>query len=102
MGTAPSAVGTYKIAAPSLVFYLRRHVDQMFAEEEIGRFFSSHPDGVCVMPAGEYERVRQALPVQTRVIANWPRVDVRLSDLIARRPLPEVVLVAADAPLVSQ
>ena len=102
MPKAPSAVGTYKIAAPSLVFYLRRHVDQMFGEEEIGRFFSSHPDGVCVMPAGEHERVRQALPVETRVIARWPRVDVRLGDVIARKPLPEVVLVAAEAPVASR
>ena len=102
MDTAPSAVGTYKIAAPSLVFYLRRHVDQMFAEEELGRFFSSHPDGVCVMPAAEYERVRQALPVQTRVIARRPRVDVRLGDIIARRPLPEILLVAAHGPVASR
>jgi 4-amino-4-deoxy-L-arabinose transferase-like glycosyltransferase len=96
MGTPPSAVGTYKIAAPSLVFYLRRHVAQMFAEEELARFFASHPEGVCVMPASEYERVRQALPVPTHVVARRPRVDVRLSDIVARRPLPEVVLVAVD------
>jgi hypothetical protein len=102
MGTAPSAVATYKIAAPSLVFYLRRHVDQMFAEEEIGRFFSSHPDGVCVMPASEHERVRRALSVQTRVLGRWPRIDPRLGDIVARRPLPEVVLVAAQAPVASR
>jgi 4-amino-4-deoxy-L-arabinose transferase-like glycosyltransferase len=94
----PSAVGTYKIAAPSLVFYLRRHVDEMFTEEELGRFFATHLDGVCVMPAGEYERVRTTLAVPTRVITRGPRFDVRLSDILSRTPLPEVVLVAADRP----
>ena len=94
----PSAVGTYKIAAPSLVFYLRRHVDEMFTEEELGRFFATHLDGVCVMPAGEYERVRTTLPVPTRVITRGPRFDVRLRDVLARTPLPEVVLVAANRP----
>jgi 4-amino-4-deoxy-L-arabinose transferase-like glycosyltransferase len=94
----PSAVGTYKIAAPSLVFYLRRHVDEMFTEAELGRFFATHLDGVCVMPAGEYERVRTTLAVPTRVIIRGPRFDVRLADVLSRKPLPEVVLVAADRP----
>jgi 4-amino-4-deoxy-L-arabinose transferase-like glycosyltransferase len=94
----PSAVGTYKIAAPSLVFYLRRHVEEMFTDEDLGRFFATHLDGACVMPADEYERVRTSLTVQTRVIARGPRFDVRLSDVLLRKPLPEVVLVAADRP----
>jgi 4-amino-4-deoxy-L-arabinose transferase-like glycosyltransferase len=89
----PSAVGTYKIAAPSLVFYLRRHVDEMFTEEELGRFFATHLDGLCVMPADEYERVRTTLAVPTRVMSRGPRFDVRLRDVLSRRPLPEVVLV---------
>jgi hypothetical protein len=91
----PSAVGTYRLAAPSLVFYIRRHVDQMLDEAELRAFFASHPDAVCVMPAEEYQRVRAALPVPTRVIARGPRFDVRLSDILARRPLPEVVAVAS-------
>ena len=90
----PSAVGTYRIAAPSLVFYLRRHVDQMFTDDELGRFFAAHRDGVCVMPADEYERVRTMITVPTRVVTRGPRFDVRLSDILARKPLPEVVLVA--------
>jgi 4-amino-4-deoxy-L-arabinose transferase-like glycosyltransferase len=90
----PSAVGTFRIAAPSLVFYLRRHVDQMFTDDELGRFFATHRDGVCVMPADEYERVRTMITVPTRVVTRGPRFDVRLSDIFARKPLPEVVLVA--------
>jgi beta-phosphoglucomutase-like phosphatase (HAD superfamily) len=92
----PSAVGTYRIAAPSLVYYLRRHVDEMFTDDDLAAFFATHLDGVCVMPAGEYERVRATLPVPTRVVTRGPRFDVRLTDVLSRRPLPEVVLVAAD------
>jgi len=90
----PSAVGTFRIAAPSLVFYLRRHVDQLFADEELAAFFAAHPDGVCVMPGADYARVRTRLAVPTRVIASGLRVEVRVGDILARRPLPEVVLVA--------
>jgi len=70
----------------------------MFADDELVAFFATHLDGVCVMPAAEYERVRASLTVPTRVIARGPRFDVRLSDVLSRTPLPEVVLVAADRP----
>ena len=91
----PEAVGTYRIAAPSLVFYLRRHVVQMVDEHQLEAFLSSHPDGVCVMPEEEYAAVKSRLPRPTRVLASAPRFDARLSDFLARGPLPNLVLVAA-------
>jgi hypothetical protein len=96
--TRPSAVGAYRIAAPSLVFYLRRHVDEMVSEEELQRFFATRLDAVCVMPADEYERVRTTLAVPTRVIIRRARFDAQLRDVLSRSPLPEVVLVAASRP----
>jgi hypothetical protein len=91
----PSAVGTYRIAAPSLVFYLRRHVVEMFAEEELVTFLAGHPGGVCVMPAEAYEAVRAKLPMSTRVLAGAERFDARLSTFLSRDPLPQLLLVAA-------
>jgi 4-amino-4-deoxy-L-arabinose transferase-like glycosyltransferase len=93
-GTRPPAVGTYRVAAPSLVFYLRRHIDQMFTEEELRAFFDAHPGGVCVMPEDEYEAVSAGLRVPTRVIASARRFDARLSDFLARTPARRLVLVA--------
>jgi hypothetical protein len=98
MEARPSAVGTYKLAAPSLVFYLRRHVNQMLDEGELRAFFATHPDGVCVMSAEEYEAVRAGLPLKTRVVASRPRVEARLTDFVSRAPMPQVLLVAADDP----
>jgi 4-amino-4-deoxy-L-arabinose transferase-like glycosyltransferase len=91
----PSAVGTYKVAAPSLVFYLRRHVVELFAEDELLTFLAGHPGGMCVMPAEEYEAVRAKLPVSTRVLAGAERFDARLSTFLSRDPLPQLLLVAA-------
>jgi 4-amino-4-deoxy-L-arabinose transferase-like glycosyltransferase len=91
----PSAVGTYKIAAPSLVFYLRRHVVHLFDEAELEAFLAGHPESVCVMPAEEYEAVRARLPMATRVIADAQRFDARLSEFLSTKPVPRVVLVAA-------
>jgi len=94
----PSAVGTYKIALPSLVFYLRRHVVETFDEAQLEAFLAGHPDSVCLMPAEEYEAVRPRLPKTARVIADAQRFDVRLSEFLSRNPLPRVVLVTAAAP----
>ena len=94
----PSAVGTYKIAVPSLVFYLRRHVVEMFDEAQLEAFLAGHPGSVCAMPAEEYEAVRPRLPKTARVIADAQRFDVRLSEFLSRNPLPRVVLVTAAAP----
>ena len=91
----PSAVGTYRVAAPSLVFYLRRHVVEMFDEAQVGAFFAGRPGGVCVMPAEEYEAIRAQLPAATRVIAGAQRFDARLGEFLSRKPLPRLVLVAA-------
>jgi 4-amino-4-deoxy-L-arabinose transferase-like glycosyltransferase len=94
----PSAVGTYKIAAPSLVFYLRRHVVQMVDDAQLEAFLTRYRDGVCVMPAEDYQAVRARLPVPTRVITSAPRFDARLADFVAHGNLPQLVLVgAADA-----
>ncbi|MFO7694376.1 MAG: glycosyltransferase family 39 protein [Vicinamibacterales bacterium] len=91
----PPAVGTYRIAAPSLVFYLRRHVVQMVDEEQLEAFLSGYPDGVCVMPAEDYESIGARLPVPTRVIASAPRFDARLSDFLGRTPPRRLLLVSA-------
>ena len=91
----PSAVGTYKVAAPSLVFYLQRHVVEMFDEEQLRAFLAGRPDRVCVMPAEEYEAVSARLPVPTRIIASAPRFDARLAGFLARTPPPRLVLVTA-------
>ena len=94
----PSAVGTYKIAAPSLVFYLRRHVVQMVDDAQLEAFLTRHRDGVCVMPAEDYQAVRVRLPMATRVITSAPRFDARLADFVARGSLPQLVLVSAADP----
>jgi hypothetical protein len=93
--TRPSAVGTYKVAAPSLVFYLQRHVVEMFDEEQLRAFLAERPDSVCVMPAEEYKAVSARLPVPTRIIASAPRFDARLAGFLARTPPPRLVLVTA-------
>jgi 4-amino-4-deoxy-L-arabinose transferase-like glycosyltransferase len=94
----PSAVATYNVAAPSLVFYLRRHIDEMFDEDQVKAFLAAHPEGVVVMPAEDYESLGPRLPHTTRIVARAPHFDAKLSDFFGSTPLPEFVLVARSTP----
>jgi len=86
-------VATYRYATPSLVFYLRRHVDELLDERQLVEFFARDPGAYCVMRAEDYPAVQRALSLPMHVVADTPRFDVKLPDLLARTPLPRLVLV---------
>jgi hypothetical protein len=88
-------VATYRYATPSLVFYLRRHVDELLDERQLVDFFVQYPGAFCIMRAEDYPAARDALSVPTRVVADTPRFDVKLPDVLARSPLPRLVLVTS-------
>ncbi len=92
----PSAVCTYRVAAPSLVFYLHRHVSQLFEPDELDGFLRAQPHGVCVMRGEDYDAVRPRLATPTRVLAGAPRVETRLADFLGRSPMRILVLIGAD------
>ena len=90
----PSAVvGMYKVPAPSLVFYLRRHVTQMFGEEELRAFLSHHTDVYLLMTDDDYQAVSRTVPIPLRVVARAPRFEARLDDFLNRSELPSLLLV---------
>jgi len=94
----PPIVGTYLVAAPSLVFYLRQHVTQMFDEEQLKAFLRSYPDALCLMRDEDYDTVRSRVGVPMRVVARAPRFDAGLLDFLGRSPLPGLVLVTSAQP----
>ncbi|HNV03870.1 MAG TPA: glycosyltransferase family 39 protein [Vicinamibacterales bacterium] len=93
-GTGPApAVATYLVAAPSLVFYLNRHVHQLFDREQLHAFLRANPSGLCLMTDDEYAAVRESLPVPTHVVASAPRMGSKLVDFLNRAPLRMLVLI---------
>ncbi|MEI6668740.1 MAG: glycosyltransferase family 39 protein [Acidobacteriota bacterium] len=86
-------VGMYRVATPSLTFYLRRHVDQMFDLSEVAAFFRSSPGAYCVMRQEEYEPIRALIGVPTVALAASPRFDAQLRDFLDAGPLPNLVVV---------
>ena len=75
------------------MFYLRRHVTQMFGEEELRAFLSHHAEVYLVMTDDDYEAVSRTVPIPLRVIARAPRFEAQLDDFLNRSELPSLLLV---------
>jgi 4-amino-4-deoxy-L-arabinose transferase-like glycosyltransferase len=86
-------VATYDEALPSLVYYLGRHVEQLFLEEQMIAVFGSGRTVYAVLSTGNYARLTDALGVPTCIIDRRPTFDVKLKTVLARGPLPELVLI---------
>jgi 4-amino-4-deoxy-L-arabinose transferase-like glycosyltransferase len=91
--TAADVVATYEQALPSLVFYLRRHVVELFDREGLERLLESGKTVYAVMSSDDFQRITEGSPASLCVIERRPTFDVRLSNVLAREPLPELVLV---------
>jgi 4-amino-4-deoxy-L-arabinose transferase-like glycosyltransferase len=90
-------VGTYRVATPSLVFYLQRHIDQMFDERQLQEFLAVDEPRYCVIRDTDYRAVRDLLQVRTRIVASAPRLDTRLHELFQETfVLPELLVITAD------
>jgi 4-amino-4-deoxy-L-arabinose transferase-like glycosyltransferase len=91
--TAEDVVATYDQALPSMVFYLRRHVVELFDRDGLERVLDSGKTVYAVMSSDDFERIGNGAPASLCVIERRPTFDVRLSNVLAREPLPELVLV---------
>jgi 4-amino-4-deoxy-L-arabinose transferase-like glycosyltransferase len=90
--SAADVVATYYQAMPSLVYYLRRHVAELFEEEALLAAWRSGQGVYAVMSADDLDKVRQQLPGACEIVRR-PTFDVKLNNVLASKPLPELVLV---------
>jgi 4-amino-4-deoxy-L-arabinose transferase-like glycosyltransferase len=91
--TPDAIVATYDEALPSLVFYLRRHVEQLFEEDRIISLLEGHRPVYAILSRQNYTAIASELDATTCVIESRPTFDVKLKTVLAREPLPELVLV---------
>jgi 4-amino-4-deoxy-L-arabinose transferase-like glycosyltransferase len=89
-----SLVGYYRIASPSMVFYLRRSIFEYYRPEEIEQAFASGKDVYCLMAAQDYEAIKGTLPVATYVLASRPTFQVKLRGIFDKVEPPQIVLIS--------
>jgi 4-amino-4-deoxy-L-arabinose transferase-like glycosyltransferase len=85
---------TYDEALPSLVYYLRRHVDPYFVAEQVIERFKSGRTVYAVLSVDNYRDIRDLIGSPTCILERRPTFDVKLRNMLAKDPPPELVLIS--------
>jgi 4-amino-4-deoxy-L-arabinose transferase-like glycosyltransferase len=91
--TSEDVVATFNVALPSLVFYLQRHVDMSYEAAPIQVFLDGQRAAFVVMSRDDYAGIDAAIDRPTCIISVQPTFNVKLRDILAREPPPDLVLV---------
>lgn len=86
-------VAHYNVALPSMVFYLGRHIDVLFDREAFLARLRADRAVYAVLSATDYAALEPSIGVPTCVLDRQSTVNVKLKAVLAREPLPEVLLI---------
>jgi 4-amino-4-deoxy-L-arabinose transferase-like glycosyltransferase len=86
-------VAHYRVDQPSMVFYLQRHVDLYFDEPAFLGAVRSGRRVFAVLSANDYAALEPQIGSITCVLDRRPTFDVKLKNVLARQPLPELLLI---------
>jgi 4-amino-4-deoxy-L-arabinose transferase-like glycosyltransferase len=92
LGAADAVVATYDEALPSLVYYLRRHIETLVDEPDGLDLLRTKPAYV-VMSEQNYRRLAPLVNAPTCAIDRRPTFDVKLRNVLAQDELPHLVVV---------
>jgi 4-amino-4-deoxy-L-arabinose transferase-like glycosyltransferase len=87
-------VAHYQVSLPSMVYYLRRHVDQYVEDAPFVHAILSARHIYAVLSADDYAALAPQIAARTCVIDRRPTFEVKLRQVLARRPLPELLLIS--------
>lgn len=85
-------VAHYSVALPSMVYYLRRHIDVTYDRAEFLDIVRQDKRVYAVLWTQEYQSLRDAFGVPTCVIHRTPSFNIKLNAVLRREPLPELVV----------
>jgi 4-amino-4-deoxy-L-arabinose transferase-like glycosyltransferase len=89
-------VAEYQVALPSLVFYLHRHVDQYFDPDPFVAAVLAPRRLYATISADDYQELAPRIAGRTCIIERRPTFEVKLKNVIAREPLPELLLITNE------
>jgi 4-amino-4-deoxy-L-arabinose transferase-like glycosyltransferase len=86
-------VAHYNVALPSMVYYLGRHIEILFDRKKFLHLLKGDQRVFAVLSAGDYDEIARDAGVPTCVLDRRPTVNIKLKAVLARDPLPEVLLI---------
>jgi 4-amino-4-deoxy-L-arabinose transferase-like glycosyltransferase len=88
----------YDVALPSMVFYVKRHIDTLFESEGLLDAIRSDRAVLAVLPEDGYESLKADMGRPTCVVERRPTFDAKLREMISQRQPPAVLLVSTRCP----
>ena len=85
-------VAHYNVALPSMVYYLGRHIEILFDRGKFLALMRGPQRVYAVLSEGDYDQLSGELR-GTCVLDRRPTVNIKLKAVLAREPLPEVLLI---------
>ena len=87
-------VAHYQVSLPSMSFYLRRHVDQYFDDPPFVDAVLSPARVFAILSDDDYAALKPRIGARTCILDRRPTFDVKLKRVLARQPLPELLLIS--------
>jgi 4-amino-4-deoxy-L-arabinose transferase-like glycosyltransferase len=86
-------IATYNVAVPSLVYYLQRRIESAYSPEPIRQLLDSRQTVYVIVPREDYTVVDSMTSTPTCTVSSHPTFDVKLRNILARDPLPDLLLI---------
>ena len=86
-------VATYRVNTPSLVYYLRRHIDIYYASEPFVEAVNGSRRMYGVVSETDYHALQDQIGAASCVVHRVPTFEVKLRDVLAQKPLPELFVI---------
>ena len=91
--TPDDLIVTYNVALPSLVYYLRRHIDVFYDHGPVIELLRSGRPLFLMASRDDYERaIKPAESVPLCPVRSQATFDVKLRNVLSRQRLPEILL----------
>ena len=87
------AIAHYSVALPSMVYYLRRHIDVTYDRKTFIEIMRQPKRVFGVLWTEEYRNLRDDLGVPTCAIFRTPAFNIKIGAVVRREPLPELVVI---------
>ena len=87
-----------ELALPSMVYYLRRHIEDDLYPDQLMELLRSDRRVFAVLPADRYEASKAQYRVETCIVARQKTADIKLRSLLERWEPPEVLVITNRCP----
>jgi 4-amino-4-deoxy-L-arabinose transferase-like glycosyltransferase len=86
-------IATYNVNTPSMVYYLRRHIDIYYGPEKFVAAVKGQKRMYGVVSESDYELLKDQIGAGSCVLHRVPTFEVKLRDVLARKPLPQLFVI---------